>query len=739
MVSLLQSAQLNPPSLEATEILPQILMEELPIGVLVMSAQGEVRQVNPATLKLLGVTTEQLLGKTPLEPNWQVIQENGKPFAFKLQSAPVKVKNVLVLLATRKSLHKVVLGVYRPATGDRVWLSVSTTPQLNAEDGVEQVICTFTDITQNKIGEALVKIQQCFLSLGADPDENINHLTALAGELLGGSWALYNRLHQGLLCAWGQWQTPAEFPYVGEPHEHICYDVIQQAKEQPFIVQDLQNTSYIHTAPSVKHYQLQTYIGQAVKSDGEAIGSLCVVYQDPFVPTETDQQLLGMIAAAISLQEERKRESVVWTQNEAKWRSLLQNSSNLITILEADGTIRYTSPPIERILGYKSTELIGRKAFDLVHPDDIYLVSSNFQEVLQDATQTLTFEFQCRHKDGSWRYLESTYSNLLIDSPVARIVVNYRDITERKQAEAALRESEAQLRSYSQQLEQALHDLQETQTQLIQTEKMSSLGQLVAGVAHEINNPVSFIYGNIPHATAYTKDLLHLIHLYRKQYPEATSEILEALEDIDLDFVLEDLPKLMDSMQIGAERIRQIVLSLRNFSRLDKAAREPVDLHKGIDNTLLLLQHRLKAKAERPAIDVIKEYGNLPLVDCYAGQLNQVFMNILSNAIDALEEQAATNPHPLQIRIQTETQDNNQAIIRIADNGSGIPLEVQSRLFDPFFTTKPVGQGTGLGLSISYQIVVDRHGGHLKCISVPGEGTEFVIELPLVMSQPEAA
>ena len=739
MVSLLQSAQLNPPSLEATEILPQILMEELPVGVLVMSAQGEVRQVNPATLKLLGVTTEQLLGKTPLDPNWQVIQENGKPFALKLQSAPVKVKNVLVLLATRKSLHKVVLGVYRPATGDRVWLSVSTTPQLNAEDGVEQVICTFTDITQNKIGEALVKIQQCFLSLGADPDENINRLTALVGELLGGSWALYNRLHHGLLCAWGQWQTPEEFPYVGEPHEHICYDVIQQGKEQPFIVQDLQNTSYIHTAPQVKHHQLQTYIGQAVKSDGEAIGSLCVVYQNPFVPTETDQQLLGMIAAAISLQEERKRESVVWTQNEAKWRSLLQNSSNLITILEADGTIRYTSPPIERILGYKVTELIGRKAFDLVHPDDISLVSSNFQQVLQDATQTLTFEFQCQHKDGSWRYLESTYSNLLIDSPVARIVVNYRDITERKQAEAALRESEAQLRSYSQQLEQALHDLQETQTQLIQTEKMSSLGQLVAGVAHEINNPVSFIYGNIPHATAYTKDLLHLINLYRKQYPEATSEIMEAVEDIDLDFVLEDLPKLMDSMQIGAERIRQIVLSLRNFSRLDKAAREPVDLHKGIDNTLLLLQHRLKAKAEKPAIEVIKEYGNLPLVDCYAGQLNQVFMNILSNAIDALEEQFAMNPHPLQIRIQTETQDNNQAIIRIADNGSGIPLEVQSRLFDPFFTTKPVGQGTGLGLSISYQIVVDRHGGHLKCISVPGEGTEFVIELPLVMSQPEAA
>jgi signal transduction histidine kinase len=314
-----------------------------------------------------------------------------------------------------------------------------------------------------------------------------------------------------------------------------------------------------------------------------------------------------------------------------------------------------------------------------------------------------------------------------------------------------MRQSESQLREKATQLEHTLHELQETQTQLIQTEKMSSLGLLVAGIAHEINNPVSFIYGNIPHATQYTQDLLHLIDLYREQYPQPTPLIQAEEEAIDLDFLSEDLPKLMNSMQMGAERIRQIVLSLRNFSRLDKAAREPVDVHQGIDNTLLLLQHRLKAKAGHPKIEIVKEYGELPLVECYAGQMNQVFMNILSNAIDALEElnverlqveglnnnvpPAKEQPATPCIRICTQLKDDNTVLIRIADNGPGMTAQVQQQIFDPFFTTKSVGQGTGLGLSISYQIIVDKHGGQLKCVSTPGEGTEFWMELPITLAQ----
>lgn len=297
------------------------------------------------------------------------------------------------------------------------------------------------------------------------------------------------------------------------------------------------------------------------------------------------------------------------------------------------------------------------------------------------------------------------------------------EIAERKQAQA--------------ELQQALHNLQQTQAQLIQTEKMSSLGQMVAGVAHEINNPVNFIYGNLNYANQYISDLLELVRLYQQYYPQAAAEIQEHSEAMDLDFLLADLPKMLSSMKTGAERIREIVVSLRNFSRHDEADVKPVDIHEGIESTLLILQNRLKGKPGHPDIQVIKEYGNLPLVECYAGQMNQVFMNILVNAIDALDsynEQRsalAIRENPSTITIRTEMVNRNYVAIRIADNGPGMTEEVNKRLFDPFFTTKPVGKGTGLGLSISYQIVVQKHGGWLKCVSAPGEGAEFFIEIPV--------
>ncbi len=305
-----------------------------------------------------------------------------------------------------------------------------------------------------------------------------------------------------------------------------------------------------------------------------------------------------------------------------------------------------------------------------------------------------------------------------------------RDITERHHAEEALRQK-------TQELEVALKEIRETQAQLVQSEKMSSLGQLVAGIAHEVNNPINFIHGNILHANEYTENLLNLIELYTKHYPQPVPEIQDEIEAIELEFLVEDLPKLLSSMKLGAERIRQIVLSLRNFSRLDEAEHKAVDVHEGIDNTILILQHRLKEKVGRGTIQIVKEYGNLPLIECYAGQLNQVFMNIITNGLDALEEYNHQRSleeikiNPSIIKISTEVVDNNWVQIRIADNGTGIPKEVQNRLFDPFFTTKSIGKGTGLGLSISYQIVVEKHKGELQCISTPGEGAEFVIKIPL--------
>lgn len=300
--------------------------------------------------------------------------------------------------------------------------------------------------------------------------------------------------------------------------------------------------------------------------------------------------------------------------------------------------------------------------------------------------------------------------------------------------------SPAELEAANRELEQTLQQLKQMQAQLVQTEKMSSLGQLVAGVAHEINNPVNFIYGNLTHASNYAQDILHLLKLYQCTYPDPTPTIQETIEAREIDFLQEDLPKTLASMKLGAERIQQIVLSLRNFSRLDESEMKTVNIHDGIDSTLLILQHRCKSTSTHKPIEIRKQYGKIPLMACYAGQLNQVFMNILSNAIDALEEAEAKAKNPewnAAITIQTEPgylQNSPNlpcVVIRITDNALGMSETVHQRLFNPFFTTKPVGKGTGLGLSISYQVVVEKHQGQLECISTPGQGTTFVITIPI--------
>jgi|GEM_PF-6891500 NO-binding membrane sensor protein with MHYT domain len=300
--------------------------------------------------------------------------------------------------------------------------------------------------------------------------------------------------------------------------------------------------------------------------------------------------------------------------------------------------------------------------------------------------------------------------------------------------------TEQQLRERSVQLEETLANLKRTQSQLVQTEKISSLGLLIAGIAHEVNNPISFIAGNLTYAQEYVDDLVKHLYLYQENYPTATEAIQNHAKEIELEYLLEDLPKTISSMKLGADRIEQIMRSLRSYSRADNNAKESADIHECLETTLMILQHRLKPNSERPEIQIIKEYGDLPKIECYAGQLNQVFMNLLANAIDALEEsnigktfsEIQQQPNSIMIRTEITNQETPLVNIHIQDNGCGMSETVQEQMFEDFFTTKPKGKGTGIGLAISYQIITEKHHGKIKCLSSPGCGTEFIIQIPVV-------
>lgn len=401
------------------------------------------------------------------------------------------------------------------------------------------------------------------------------------------------------------------------------------------------------------------------------------------------------------------------------------------------------SAELFRIFGLEpnQTEPTYQQLLDFIHPDD----RCQFEETVKQAiAQGLCYELEFKilpKNRTTVRHLEVRIEPIFDENhQVIKLFGTALDISQRKKSETALRESELRERERAYQLQLILDELKRTQSQLVQTAKMSSLGQMIAGIAHEINNPAAFILGNISIGRQYFSDLIRLIQAYQGTYPDSPTTIQNIAEDIDLEFIQEDWHKLLDSIQEGAERIHHIILSLRNFSRLDEAEIKTVDIHQGLDSTLFILQHRLKSPGNRQEIQIIKDYGQLPKVTCYANQLNQVFINILTNAIDAIDSHSI----PGVIKISTEVLEakgqylpkngnsqTNRVRIQITDNGIGIPEELKPQIFDPFFTTKQVGSGTGLGLSISHQIIVEKHQGELTCESTPEKGTTFTIELPI--------
>ncbi|MBD2169126.1 GHKL domain-containing protein [Calothrix membranacea FACHB-236] len=335
----------------------------------------------------------------------------------------------------------------------------------------------------------------------------------------------------------------------------------------------------------------------------------------------------------------------------------------------------------------------------------------------------------------AWLFVLSLLREYLRIKQITQIAIEHAN----QELEIRVEQRTEELTVKNIQIQRTLQELQQTQMQLIQTEKMSSLGQMLAGIAHEIKNPVNFVSGNIVYAQEYLYDLLKLVQLYQDKYPNPPQEIQAKIKAIDLDFLVKDFTKLLESMKVGTNRIEEIIYSLRNFSRTDETAVQQVDIHAGIDSTLMILSHRLKSHDVQPEISIVKEYGILPAIECYPSQLNQVFMNILANAIDALEEKnlqrkSAQIQAQSYIHISTQVLNPDKILISIRDNGAGIPENIISQLFDPFFTTKTVGKGTGIGLSISYQIIVEKHGGKLSCQSKVGEGTEFMIELKTSLS-----
>ncbi|MEL7035901.1 MAG: PAS domain S-box protein [Cyanobacteria bacterium J06592_8] len=628
------------------------------------------------------------------------------------------------------------------------WWFITLAPLKDAEGKVYQIVATSEDITERKRTEQTLRIQQTQIKYLLN---NIPHMAWLKNQQ--GQFVAVN---QSLSFRFGL--TPEKM--MGKTSSDLAAD------------SEFTQKLFKHDPQVMASRRNQRVERKIIDSFGQK--SWLEIYNAPIIGDQN--QIMGTVGIAVditdrkltekSLKQQARREKIL-----NKLTTQIRKSLDFDTILQTTlGSVKY-SLMVDRcgfLLYYPHLEQPYWEVIQDCHNDDLpdhqgQIFSATMTGPITERAlnaQVIRIDDASLETDRAFRQvLKITKTKSMVGIPLKRAsgqvglltcTIHQGQVRKWKdqevslleavveQLEIALNQAELyqQTQTKAQELEQAMQELRRTQAQMIQTEKMSSLGQLVAGVAHEINNPVSFIYGNLVHAHDYANDLLRLVELYRHHYPNPVSEIEAELATVDLEFVISDLPKLFDSMQNGAERIKKIVESLRTFSRLDEAELKIIDLHQGLDSALMIVESRLHKKMNRPAIEVIKEYGNIPRIECYAAHLNQVFFNILTNAIDALEDslikltenrQTFDNP---QIRICTELTPDHQLRIAIANNGLGMPAEVKEHIFDPFFTTKPVGKGTGMGLSICYQIITEKHSGSLECISHPEQGTEMIICIP---------
>ena len=686
-----QSAQ----ALRESEAHYRRIVETATEGVWMFDANSKTTFANSRIAEMLGYTVEEMQGRS----------------FFDFMDQESRVQAQAYVERRRQGIRERHDFKFCRKDGSRLWAIVSATPILDAEGQFVGVLRMITDISDRKQAEEALR-------------ESHQQIADILERITDAFFALDHEWH---------------FTYINGEASRLLH-------QQP---EQLIGANFWDVFPEAVGSQVEQQYRQAMQEQVPVIFETFSVPLNSWLEVRAYPSGSGLSVFWRDITEQKQAQNAL-RKSEEQYRTLASHFPNG-AVLAFDRDLRYTLAEGEALatLGLSKELVEGKTLWEARSPELCEILEPHYRAALSGVAGTFELEY------ANHTYLVHTLPLKNDWGEVFAGMVMKQDITDRKRAEEALRQSESQLRAKNQQLKQTLHQLKKTQAQLIQNEKMVSLGQMVAGIAHEINNPISFIYGNIAYANEYAQNLLNLVKLYDLYYPEPSPAIQEEIDAFDLDFVAIDFPKLLGSMQEGANRIREIVLSLRNFSRLDEAQIKPVDLHEGLNNTLLILQHRLKAHPGKSRIEVRQEYGQLPLVECYPGSLNQVFMNLLSNAIDALE----TQPEPRIITIRTEVETGEMGtvqewgkgrnpqldsrmpntpssppefvVIRITDNGPGIPLEVKKQIFDPFFTTKPVGVGTGLGLAIAYSIVVEQHGGNLTCSSEQGQGAEFVIELPI--------